>query len=113
MAKTTDNYLYQVNDKPPLGKSLILGFQHVLALLAGLLSVPITFCASLAAMGYTVEATYMIQCSLFASGITTIVQCLGIGKIGAKLPISMGVDFTFIVPGVAMAARFATECLFV
>ena len=83
MAKTTDHYLYQVNDKPPLGKSLILGFQHVLALLAGLLSVPITFCASLAAMGYTVEATYMIQCSLFASGITTIVQCLGIGKIGA------------------------------
>ncbi len=111
MAKTTDNYLYQVNDKPPLGKSLILGFQHVLALLAGLLSVPITFCASLAAMGYTVEATYMIQCSLFASGITTIVQCLGIGKIGAKLPISMGVDFTFIVPGVAMAARFGMAAL--
>lgn len=107
----TRNYRYKLNDKPPLLEGIVLGFQHVCVMMAGLLSVPITFASALNAAGMTIEASYIIQCSLFASGVTTIVQSLGIWKIGSRLPVSMGVSFVFVVPGIMVASKWGIASL--
>src|SRR5262249_31378037 len=44
----------------------------------------------------------------FACGIATLIQCVGIWKIGIRLPVIMGVTFTAVGPIVAMATTGAT-----
>ena len=42
------------------------------------------------------EITQILQCAMFAAGIGTCMQLYPIWKIGSKLPIVMGVSFTFL-----------------
>ena len=111
MSNLTENYRYKLNDKPSFLEGVVLGFQHVCVMMAGLLSVPLTFASALSAAGMNVDASYMIQCALFASGVTTIIQSLGIWRIGSRLPISMGVSMIFITPGIMIATKWGMASL--
>ena len=42
------------------------------------------------------EITQILQCAMFAAGIGTCMQLYPVWKIGSKLPIVMGVSFTFL-----------------
>lgn len=85
---------YNLNDKTPVGVGLALGFQHVAAMFTGNLAVALIIAA---AVGFsTTETAFIVQCSLFAAGVTTIVQALGVGPVGSKLPIVMAGTFTFV-----------------
>ena len=42
------------------------------------------------------EITQLLQCAMFAAGIGTCMQLYPIWKIGSRLPIVMGVSFTFL-----------------
>ena len=42
------------------------------------------------------EITEILQCAMFAAGLLTIMQLYPVWKIGSKLPIVMGVSFTFL-----------------
>ena len=42
------------------------------------------------------EITQLLQCAMFAAGIGTCMQLYPVWKIGSKLPIVMGVSFTFL-----------------
>jgi NCS2 family nucleobase:cation symporter-2 len=49
---------------------------------------------------------YMIQMSMFLAGVATLLQTVGIGPVGARLPIVQGTSFAFIpimIPAVAGA----------
>ena len=49
---------------------------------------------------------YMIQMSMFLAGVATLLQTIGIGPVGARLPIVQGTSFAFIpimIPAVAGA----------
>ena len=78
----------------PYSQSIPLGIQHVLAMFAGNITVPIIIAA---AFGQTPEQKiFLIQMALFVAGVATIIQTVGIGKIGARLPIIQGTSFAFI-----------------
>ena len=83
-----------VNAMPPLGRAVPLGIQHVLAMFVSNVTVPIIIAG--AAGLPEAQTTLMIQAAMFVAGICTLVQALGIGPIGARLPIVMGTSFGFV-----------------
>ena len=83
-----------VNKKLPLNQSIPLGIQHVFAMFAGNITVPLIVAG---VFGVTTgEKIFLIQMALFAAGVATIIQTVGIGKVGSRLPIIQGTSFAFI-----------------
>jgi NCS2 family nucleobase:cation symporter-2 len=87
---------------PPL-KLLVLAIQHVLTMYAGAVTVPLVIGAALHLA--TDQTAYLVSSDLLACGIVTIIQCMGVGFIGVRLPIMMGVTFVAVGPGIAIAAN--------
>ena len=82
------------NESLEFSKSIPLGIQHVLAMFAGNITVPIIVAG---VFGQTPEQKiFLIQMALFVAGVATLIQTIGIGKIGSKLPIIQGTSFGFI-----------------
>jgi len=93
----------------PFSQSLPLGIQHVLAMFAGNITVPIII-ASI--FGQTDEQKiFLIQMALFVAGVATIIQTVGIGKVGSRLPIIQGTSFAFI-PVMAPFAKAGLGAVF-
>ena len=97
---------------PPLAEAIPLGLQHVLAMFVSNFTPAII--VSLAA-GYafgSADMIYLIQMSMLFAGIATLMQTVGFGPVGARLPIMQGTSFAFIpvmipvVKGPGMAALF-------
>ncbi|EPC03956.1 hypothetical protein L861_01250 [Litchfieldella anticariensis FP35 = DSM 16096] len=83
-----------VNDMPPVAKAVPLGIQHVLAMFVGNVTVPIIIAG---AMDLPSDVTvFLIQAAMFVAGVATLVQSLGVGPLGARLPIVMGTSFGFV-----------------
>lgn len=96
--------VYDVDDKPPLKEAVPLGLQHVLAMFAGNVTVPIIIAGVLGlAVG---ERAFLIQCAMFVAGVTTLIQANRIGPVGANLPIVMGTSFGFLPTSIAIAGQF-------
>ena len=82
------------NKKLPLSQSIPLGIQHVLAMFAGNITVPIIIAGIFGQT--TAEKIFLIQMALFVAGVATIIQTVGFGKVGSRLPIIQGTSFAFI-----------------
>ncbi|MEM8786815.1 MAG: nucleobase:cation symporter-2 family protein [Pseudomonadota bacterium] len=86
---------------PPLVKAVPLGIQHVLAMFVSNVTPAIIVCGA-AGFGFGSNSPdfpqmiYMIQMSMFFAGIATLFQSIGVGPIGARLPIVQGTSFAFI-----------------
>jgi len=82
------------NKKLPLKQSIPLGIQHVLAMFAGNITVPIIVAG---VFGSTpAEKIFLIQMALFVAGVATIIQTVGYKQVGSRLPIIQGTSFAFI-----------------
>tara|TARA_Y100000294_G_C8534487_1_gene328419 strand:- start:28 stop:1353 length:1326 start_codon:yes stop_codon:yes gene_type:complete len=82
------------NKKLPLNQSIPLGIQHVLAMFAGNITVPIIIAGI---FGQTPEQKiFLIQMALFVAGVATVIQTVGYKDIGSRLPIIQGTSFAFI-----------------
>ena len=82
------------NKKLPLNQSIPLGIQHVFAMFAGNITVPLIVAGVFGVT--TAEKIFLIQMALFAAGVATIIQTVGYKNIGARLPIIQGTSFAFI-----------------
>ena len=82
------------NKKLPLNQSIPLGIQHVFAMFAGNITVPLIVAGVFGVT--TSEKIFLIQMALFAAGVATIIQTVGFGKVGSRLPIIQGTSFAFI-----------------
>lgn len=91
--------LYQLNDKPPVGISILLAMQHMLASIGGIVAVPLIVGTSIGMPAEHVVS--LVSAALLISGIFTMVQCLGVGPVGIKLPVVMGCSFAFL--GIAIS----------
>ena len=86
---------------PPLHKAVPLGIQHVLAMFVSNVTPAIIVCGA-AGFGFGSNSPdfpqmiYMIQMSMFFAGIATLFQSVGLGPVGARLPIVQGTSFAFI-----------------
>ncbi|MBQ0058902.1 MAG: purine permease [Lachnospiraceae bacterium] len=97
--------IYCLNGRVPIAKAIPFGLQHVLAMFVSNL-VPVLIVASAAVVGGVAPAdgggftpeqiAQLLQCAMFVAGIGTIVQLYPVWKIGSRLPVVMGVSFTFL-----------------
>jgi len=81
---------------------LALGLQHVLVMYAGAVAVPLIIGHALGLPGPQIGL--LISADLFACGIATIIQSLGLPGIGVRMPVMMGVTFASVAPMMAMIA---------
>jgi xanthine permease len=97
----TPEQLRDPNYTPPIAKAVPLGIQHVLAMFVSNVTPAIIVCGA-AGFGFGSNSPdfpqmiYMIQMSMFFAGIATLIQTIGIGPVGARLPIVQGTSFAFI-----------------
>lgn len=86
--------IYRLEGRVPLKNAVPFGLQHVLAMFVANIS-PIIIVAG--ACGLSADMTAMlIQCAMLIAGLGTIVQLFPLWRIGAGLPIVMGISFTFV-----------------
>jgi len=96
---------------PALGKAVPLGIQHVLAMFVSNVT-PAIIVAGAAGIGFGSDQgalgfpdmSYLIQMSMLFAGFATLIQTIGIGPVGARLPIVQGTSFAFVpimIPAVA------------
>lgn len=86
--------IYKLDGKVPIVKAIPFGIQHVLAMFVANLT-PIILIAAQGGLSEA-ETAMLLQNAMFVAGIATLIQLYPIWKIGAKLPIVMGVSFTFV-----------------
>ena len=86
--------IYRLDGRVPILKAIPFGIQHILAMFVANLT-PITIIA--AAGGLTqAETAMLLQNAMFVAGIATLIQLYPLWRVGARLPIVMGVSFTFV-----------------
>ncbi len=108
-ASNTDvSNIYQLDGKVPILKAIPFGLQHVLAMFVSNLA-PITIIAAAAGLEQA-EVAMLIQNAMFIAGIATLIQLYPVWKVGARLPIVMGVSFTFVtvLSGIAATKGYET-----
>ena len=97
----TPEQLKDPNYTPPLTSAVPLGIQHVLAMFVSNVTPAIIICGA-AGFGFGSNSPdfpqmiYMIQMSMLFAGIATLLQTVGVGPVGARLPVVQGTSFAFL-----------------
>ncbi|MGA8248043.1 MAG: 2-oxo-4-hydroxy-4-carboxy-5-ureidoimidazoline decarboxylase [Nocardioides sp.] len=87
---------HPVDEVLPPEKLAVYGLQHVMAFYAGAVVVPILLAGAIGLS--TSQLIHLINADLFTCGIASILQSVGIWKIGVRLPLLQGVTFTAVSP---------------
>ena len=95
--------VHPVDAVPPAPRLLALSLQHVLVMYAGAVAVPLII--GRAAKLPPEQVALLVNADLFACGIATLIQSVGVGPFGIRLPIMMGVTFAAVAPMVAMVTN--------
>lgn len=87
---------YGMDDKPPIERSILLGFQHYLTMIGSNIAVPLVLAA---AMGMPADATARLVGTFFVvSGVATLAQT----TIGNRYPLVQGASFAILAPALAI-----------
>ncbi|MBO5351977.1 MAG: purine permease [Lachnospiraceae bacterium] len=97
--KTTDNSvsidnIYTLDGRVPVGKAVPFGLQHVLAMFVANIA-PIMIVAGVCGLSAQ-DTANLIQTAMMIAGLGSLIQIFGLWKLGARLPIVMGISFTFV-----------------
>ncbi|MBO6555766.1 MAG: hypothetical protein JJ921_04685 [Pseudomonadales bacterium] len=88
------NLLFKLDDKPPVVGSALVGFQHLVAIIGGILTAPYLIALG---MGLDPQDTaYVISAALIVSGLGTLLQINRLGAMGTGLLSVQGTSFAFI-----------------
>ena len=100
------NNIYKLDGTVPIAKAIPFGLQHILAMFVSNLT-PITLIATSAQPALTqAQIAILLQNAMFVAGIATLIQLYPIWKIGSRLPVVMGVSFTFVTVLSTVAANY-------
>ena len=87
--------LFQLNGIPPLGMSVSLALQHLVAMIVGCVT-PAIIIANALGLPQS-ERVLLIQVSLVMSAVTTLIELFPIGgKLGSGLPVIFGISFAYL-----------------
>ena len=82
------------DEKLGVGPTIGYGVQHILAMFGGVIAVPLIVGG--AAGLDTAEKALLVACGLFVSGVSTLLQTLGVRGFGAQLPLVQGTSFAAV-----------------
>ncbi|MDO5716187.1 MAG: nucleobase:cation symporter-2 family protein [Tissierellia bacterium] len=98
-SKTYSTSLFDLDGRPPFKKSFPIALQHFLAMLVGNALPSLVLTSALKGTEFAVpsdQAVYIIQAGMFIAALATFLQLYPVLKVGAKLPVIMGVSFAYI-----------------
>ena len=96
--------IYRLDGRVPLLKAVPFGLQHILAMFVSNLT-PITIIAAAGELSQA-EVAVLLQNAMLVAGIATLIQLFPVWRIGSRLPIVMGVSFTFVTVLSTVAASY-------
>ena len=95
--------LFQFYGVPPLGSSVFLALQHLVAMIVGCVT-PAIIISEAVGLGQA-DRVLLIQASLVMSAVSTFLQLFPIGKrFGSGLPVILGVSFAYVPSMQAIAS---------
>jgi xanthine/uracil permease len=98
--RTSKKRVHPVDEVLPLPKLATYGFQHVVAFYAGAVLVPILIASAIKLP--QADLVKLITADLFTCGIASIIQAVGLWKIGVRLPLLQDVTFAGVSPIIAI-----------
>lgn len=101
--------IYQLDGKVPVAKAIPFGLQHVLAMFVANIS-PIIIVAGASNLS-SQETAALIQCAMLIAGIGTMIQLYPVWRIGSKLPVVMGISFTFVSLFCVIGAQYGYNAI--
>ena len=100
--------IYKLDGRVPVSKAIPFGLQHVLAMFVSNVT-PIILISGVALYNgnsfSSLDIALLVQAAMLIAGIGTLIQLYPIWKVGAKLPVVMGLSFTFLSPMMILASR--------
>lgn len=111
-ARPTD--VHPVDERIPLPKLVLMGFQHVLIMYTGCVTVPIVLVNGLARAHPEVarHLPMLISADLLVAGIVTVVQTLGLGRLlGVRLPVVVGATFAAMSPMILIGNQYGLPAI--
>lgn len=88
--------LYDLDDRPPPQRFLLYSLQHLMTGFATMIGVPLAFAAAVGLEG--TSRTALISGVLVAGGVMCVIQNLGLGPFGGRLPLVNEATFKFMGP---------------
>lgn len=90
------------------------GLQHVMAMYAGAVAVPIIVGGAMVAAGEMApeHLPHLIVADLFVAGIASILQSLGVLRLGSRLPLMQGVTFAAVAPMIVIGSQHGITAIY-
>ena len=101
--------IYELNGRVPVAQAVPFGLQHVLAMFVSNIT-PIIILAGVVGVGSALQGALIQNCMIIA-GIGTLVQLYPVWKVGSRLPIVMGISFTFLSLAIFIASTMGMGTL--
>ena len=106
--------VHPVDEKPPFSKLFFFGLQHVLAMYAGAVAVPLIVGGAMVEAGKLEpgDIAHLVVADLFVAGIASIIQTVGFWRFGARLPVIQGVSFVSVAPMIAIGSQHGVTAIY-
>jgi NCS2 family nucleobase:cation symporter-2 len=106
--------LHPVDEVPPLRRLAPLGLQHVLAMYAGAVAVPLIVGGAMISAGEMSpdDLAHLVVADLFVAGIATIVQSVGFWRFGVRLPLMQGCTFAAVGPMITIGTQHGIAAIY-
>ncbi|KGD71853.1 permease [Tatumella morbirosei] len=94
----------------PVRRLVSLGLQHVMIMYAGTVTVPLIIAS---VMNLNSQQTILlVNASLLTSGLATLLQSVGVGRFGARLPLIQGCSFVVLAPMALIGQQYGLPTVF-
>jgi uric acid transporter len=105
---------HPVDQVPPMRQLAPLGLQHVLAMYAGAVAVPLIVGGALISAGKLdpADLPYLISADLLVAGIATLIQSIGLWRFGVRLPLMQGCTFAAVTPMIAIGSQYGVTAIY-
>lgn len=91
-----------------LARLALLGLQHVLAMYAGAVAVPLIVGSALGLP--RAQVAFLVNADLLTCGLATLLQTVGLGRrLGIRLPVLLGVSFVAVGPMIAIGKTLGLQ----
>lgn len=91
------------DERHPPGQLLAYGTQHILTMYGGVIAPPLIVGGAAGLSG--TDLALLVTAGLFVSGLATLLQTLGLGPFGSRLPIVQGISFASVSTMVTIASE--------
>jgi uracil-xanthine permease len=99
--EANEGLIYGIDDRPGAARTIVLGLQHVLVMFTAMIGSPLAIARALE-LGQ-LQTGAMVSACMLGCGVGTALSAVGIGPIGGRLPLVLGIFSIFISPTIGIA----------